>query len=62
MPTAHIFQRIIELRAAAAAHAVGPTVEREDAAQIAVVTTEEEVKRPYQAFHNPSFIIQGSPD
>lgn len=45
MPSAHVLQRIVELRATAAAYAVRPAIEGEDAAQIAVMTTEEAIKR-----------------
>lgn len=45
MPSAHVLQRIVDLCATAAAHAVRPAIECEDAAQIAVMTTEKAIKR-----------------
>jgi hypothetical protein len=58
--SAHVLQRIIELCATVATHSVRPAIDGESAAQIAVVTTEEEIKHPYSHLHDPSLFIEVS--
>jgi hypothetical protein len=47
----HVHQRILELRPTVTAHALGLTIERENAAQVLVITTKQEIKRRYDEFH-----------
>jgi len=54
---AHTLQRIFELRPAVATHAISSAVDRENAAEVAMMATKEEIKGGYQLLHKHSFSV-----
>lgn len=47
----HLHQRVLEPSATVTAYAIGLAIQRENTAQVLVMTTKQEVKRRYDVFH-----------
>lgn len=51
----HLRERILELGATITTHLISSTVDRKYPAQVVMVTTKQEINRPYHAVHKASF-------